>query len=168
MPKFRTIAEALRYANTQLLPAVDTTLETEVFDAAKTTYVAAAETVVYDAYEPKMYERRGEYDGLADPYNVVVVGDKASNGKVTIRNITKPNPNAINAEAVTTGKSLPALIEYGHGYKGNVYDFPRRGREYMKPRPFTYETRERLAAGLYRRVLKAGLKTRLPDDAEIR
>ena len=167
MPKFRTIAEALAYANREIRPQVNEALENEVFDAATGTYVQAAETVVYDTYEPKMYERRGEYDGLADPYNVVMVGGKASDGKIIIRNVTKPNPRAVNAESVTTGKNLSALIEYGHGYKGNVYDFPRRGREYMKSRPFTHEARERLAAGVYRSVLKAGLKARLPNDAEV-
>ena len=115
--------------------------------------------MVYGAYQPIIYQRRGQYEGLGDPYNIEIAGGAARGGVLTVVNTTEPNPGGVmDRGRVTTDKNLPLLVEKGHG-AGGAYDFPRRGRGYMKPRPFTDKTIEALmVSNEHVEALKAGLR----------
>ena len=153
-----TIREALKRANIKLQPKIDDAMTKEVFEEVADEESATIYDEVYKVYKPKMYRRRGDNGGLGDPYNIAIRGGSAKNGKMAVVNLTDPNPDGCMSDGVTTGKDLPALIEYGHGYKWNYYDFPGKGK-YMKPRPFTKKTIEHLKEnGAHIDALRAGLR----------
>ena len=138
------LTEALAMISKQLAPKIDNALTREVFEDVRDEEAATIYAEVYRVYTPRMYRRRGEYGGLADPYNIEIRGGAAQGGKMVIVNMTDPNPGGCVSDAqVTTGKSLPELVEYGDGYKFYRYDFPSRGR-YMNARPFTEKTIEHI------------------------
>lgn len=144
------IKTALKKANDSIRPMINDVLE-DVGLMIKITEQQVIDEVVYEAYSPVKYERRYDEGGLGDINNIKV---KVNNGTITVTNITRPNPY----QAKSVNKNLPALIEYGHGVVFN-YDYPRRNREYMKPRPFTRKTIERLeATGDHITALKQGLR----------
>lgn len=156
-----TIREALKRANQQIQAKIDDAMTHEVFEEVRDEEAATIFEVVYQAYTPKMYRRRGEYEGMGDPYNIEIKGGAAKGGVLVVVNTTEPNPGGCVSNDVTTGKNLPELIEYGNGYKGYSYDFPKRGAAYMKARPFTAKTIEHLKeSNAHITALKNGLKRR--------
>ena len=169
-----TIHEALAQANKQLASKIDKALFREVFEEVRDEEVATIYSEVYKIYTPhakrcKPYERRGEYGGLADPHNIEIEGGSASGGRLAVINTTAPNPGGVGAGfagMVTVDKSLPELVEYGHGYNGNHYDFTPEERRYMEPRPFTEKTIEHLkeskahVAALKSGLIRQGIKVK--------
>ena len=166
-----TIREALEKANAALQKKVDDTLTNEVFAEVQDEEAASIYEEVYKSYTPKMYRRRNQYEGLAYPENIEIKGGAAKDGRLVVINVTKPNPDGcVDEEQVTTGKNLPALVEFGQGHNFYRYDFPTDGsfRSYMKPRPFTRKTVEHLkeskahvsamAEGLKKRVNRSKVK----------
>lgn len=126
----------------RILPKIDDALSREVAEAVEQEESQTIRELVYGTYTPKLYRRRGDIDGLADPYNIE---SSVKSGTLTVRNMTEPNPSgAMDNSRVTTGKYLDRLIEYGHGSSGGFYDFPTVGANFMKPRPFTAKTIEHL------------------------
>ena len=120
---------------------INNALKSKVLEVVKEEEVNAIDDIVYGAYSPKIYERRDGSGGLSDPSNIKY---NVSNGELHVWNATMPNPGGVrDSKWVTTSKYLDQLIEYGHGRRGK-YDFPRNGRAYMEPRPFTQETIDRL------------------------
>lgn len=154
-----TIRDALNKANQQLMKKIDNAMTKEVFEEVQDEEAATIYSEVYKVYTPRVYRRRGEYGGLADPYNIEMQGGAAKNGVLVVVNMTEPNPGGcVNNDQVTTGKNLPELVEYGDGYKFYHYDFPSN-RRYMEPRPFTEKTIEHLKTSrAHVSALKAGLK----------
>lgn len=139
-----TLSDALTKIGKQLAPKIDDALAKEVFEEVQDEEGATIYSEVYKVYTPRMYRRRGEYGGLADPYNIEIKGGAAKGGRMIIVNMTEPNPAGCASDTqVTTGKSLSELVEYGDGYKFYRYDFPSN-RRYMEPRPFTGKTIEHL------------------------
>ncbi|WP_305482999.1 hypothetical protein [Duncaniella muris] len=155
-----TIREALAAANKKLMGKIDDAMNNEVFKEIQDEEAATIYEVIYKVYTPRMYRRRGEYGGMADPYNIEIEGGTSRGGVMAVVNLTDPNPGGCMSEGqVTTGKNLPELIEYGHGYKFYQYDFPKQGAAYMGPRPFTAKTIEHLKASkAHITALKAGLQ----------
>ena len=154
-----TIKQALEKANKQIAKKIDKALDDEVAEAIKQEEVQTISQVVYGVYTPKIYRRRGDLGGMADIYNI---DHTVHDGKIEVVNNTEPNPGGtMNDAAVTTGKYLDQLIEYGHGGSGGFYDFPKRGAAFMKPRPFTAKTIEHLAQNkAHIDALRDGLKRR--------
>lgn len=154
-----TIREALKRANKQLMPKIDSAMTHEVFEEVRDEESATIYSEVYKVYTPHMYRRRGEYEGLGDPGNIEIRGGTAQSGVMVVVNVTEPNSSGcVNNDQVTIGKNLPELVEYGDGYKSYHYDFAGRGR-YMQPRPFTAKTIEHLKeSGSHVAALKDGLK----------
>ena len=152
-----TLAQQLEQIAAQLRPIIDDALEHEVADAIQVEEAETIKEVVYGAYTPKLYRRRGDMDGFGDPYNLEA---KVKDGTLRVRNVTNPNPGGtLNDDRVTTGKYLDKLIEYGHGSSGGFYDFPKAGANFMKPRPFIEKTLEHLRQNkAYVDALKDGLK----------
>ncbi len=155
------LKQALAMANEKVKKNIDSVLSNEVFEAVKEEESAAIDSVVYGAYVPKKYRRRGMGAGMADDSNIVIKGGTASDGKLTVVNITEPNPGGcLDNARVTTDKNLPKLIEFGNGYDGNFYDFPKGG-SFTKPRPFTRTTVENLKNNKAHIIaMKNGLKKR--------
>lgn len=152
-----TLAQQLERIVAKLAPKIDDALEHEVADAIRDEESETINEVVYGVYTPKMYRRRGDMGGFADPYNIEA---EVKNGRLTVKNTTEPNPGGtLNNDVVTTGKHLDELIEYGHGGSGGYYDFPKRGAAYMKKRQFTAKIIGHLKKNkAYLDALKAGLK----------
>lgn len=144
MPTFGNMKSLCSY----LQKRIDNALGDEVFETVKQTEQESIEDVVYGAYIPGTYSRRGEDGGIGDTNNIVL-GSPVTNGVLEVVNVTEPNPylNGIDESDgyADTEKNLPELIERGHGYKGYGYDIVRTNAGYMKPRPFTQETINRLA-----------------------
>lgn len=157
MPQFKNTASLMAY----IRKAVDSSLNTEVFDVVKQTELTAIQDEVYDAYEPQNYARRKSRGGLLDQNHIVKVGGVAKNGILVVANITPPNPylNGINADDGTSttpaNSTIPALIEYGtFSPAGYGYDYWRKAF----PRKFMEGTVERLkASGACTVALKRGL-----------
>lgn len=134
-------------ANKKLAQKVDSVLSKEVFEEIRDTEIATIESVVY-VYDPREYIHRGEYGGMADPYNIEMKGGAASGGVLTVVNATESDDRYEGS----TRKTLPELIEYGHSkycsLRGVGYDFiskvKLRRDKYMVPRPFTKKTVETL------------------------
>lgn len=153
MPEVNSIKEALPF----LGKALNSALGKEVFALVKKTELEVIKEVVYGAYKPKAYKRRkGGNRGLLDPRSIrAAKGD--SDYSLVVVNVAEPNVsrdsylNAVSWMKVVENadrKNLAKLVEYGHENSlGNKYDFPRKGLGYMKPRPFTYESVERLKRG---------------------
>lgn len=153
MPQFKNTHELLAYVR----KAVDTALTTDVFPVVQKEELRAIDDVVYSQPTSGYYRRRGEYDGLGDPYNIVIKGGVARNGILSVINVAIPNAflNGVNGELATTNKNLQYLIEYGHSQSGDPgYDYWGK----PKARPFTATTIERLqASGAHKTALKNGL-----------
>lgn len=155
-----TIREALATANKKLISKIDDAMNKEVFKEVQEEEAATIYEVVYRVYKPKIYRRRGEYDGMGDPNNIEISGGTSRGGVMVVVNLTEPNPGGcMNNDQVTTGKNLPELIEYGYEYKSYQYDFLKRGAAFMKPRPFTAKTIEHLKESkAHVAALKVGLQ----------
>jgi hypothetical protein len=155
-----TIREALAVANKQLVQKIDNAMTNEVFKEVQDEEAATIFSEVYKVYTPRMYRRRGDMGGLGDPYNIEIRGGSAKGGVLVVVNVTEPNPGGcFDNSRVTTGKNLPELVEYGHGYKYYTYDFPSKKGRFMEPRPFTAKTIEHLKeSGAHISALRAGLK----------
>lgn len=138
--------------------------DSAVMDVVKDEVKTAAQDEVYDEYLPFVYQRRGEDDGLTDADNTAITGDKIENGKVSIYvdNIT---------QSENGGHYLADLIEFGHGYKGQTYDYPynRAGTEdqFLQPRPFMKTATNRinnnpteLLTAFKKDLAKKGIKTK--------
>lgn len=156
------LKQALALAKSKVKSKVGDTLSHEVFEAVKEEESAAIDSEVYGVYTPKKYRNRGLGAGMADPSNIVMSDGSASNGKLTVVNITEPNPAGCEDNwRVTTDKNLPELIEFGQGYNSMGYDFPRHGLRYMEPRPFTEKTIENLKNNkAHVEAMKNGLRKR--------
>lgn len=153
-----TLMDALTKIDRQLSAKIDDALSKEVFEEVRDEEAATIYSEVYKVYTPRIYRRRGEYGGLADPYNIEIKGGAAKGGRMAVVNVTDPNPGGCTSDArVTTGKNLPELVEHGDGYKFYHYDFPSHGR-YMNARSFTAKTIEHLKTSrAHVAALKAGL-----------
>lgn len=154
-----TIQDAFKKVNRQLMPKINNALSKEVFATVRDAEVASIEKEVYEVYDPQEYRRRMAAGGLADPDNIVIEGGVATGGRLSVINVTPPNPGGCkNRRSVTTDKDLPSLVEYGDGYHGYHYDFSSDG-DYMRPRPFTEKTAENLKkSGAHVKALKDGLR----------
>ena len=131
MPQFKNTADLMAY----LKKAVDESLTNDVFPVIRDEEVEAIKDIVYSMDTSGYYQRRYDFGGIGDPYNIVIKGDAAKNGILSVINITDPNP-------------------YLNGRNGDRADYWSR----PKARPFTEITIERLqASGKCTQALKRGL-----------
>lgn len=154
MPRFKNTADLMAY----IRESVDTALTEDVFPVVQDTEVQAVKDVVYSTKTSGYYQRRYDYEGIGDPYNIVIKGGIAKNGILSVINITDPNGylNGRSGDRATMNKNLPYLIEHGHSQIGDPgYDYWQR----PKARPFTEKTIERLDSSKeHVTALKKGLK----------
>lgn len=123
---------------------INKVLKNEVAAYAKETMKEVIKDDVYGVYNPKMYERTYQ---LLDSIDV----EEVDENKISIRNTRSE-----------IGKDIAETIETGIGYdylppEYNPYD--EEGNTYLKPRPFTQNTRELLQkSGVLNYEMKEGLK----------
>lgn len=128
MLKFATLEELEFYIEEAINIAMESNVSQEVAKLLKDN----TKKVVYDAYEPSYYVRRGENGGLLDENNIQKTIDKTSH-TLTMENIAKPKKlNAFDNPST----SLAYLIEYGRVpniFNDQIYPW-------MFPRPFIRKT----------------------------
>ena len=136
MPTVKSLNQAMTYIKN----VINTSLRTEVLDAVRKEEAKQVQSVVYDSYQPTVYERR--YD-MGNDANIVGM----VNGTVLqVENITPPNSEG--NPPPTTDKDLAKVVETGVGY------------DYFSPgaSPFTQATMDALSAsGAHVQALKNGL-----------
>jgi hypothetical protein len=118
-------------------------MKNEVADVVRKIEQEEIEKEVFEKYSPKKYLRRS-VGGLDDPNNMIANTQLRADGSVllTVENVTMSNPDYL-----PDGKEpfkIAGVIEYGHGWNGYGYDYPREGAAYMEARPFIRSTAERL------------------------
>ncbi len=127
MPTFRNMKDAQAYLQTKINDA----LNNEVAAAVKQAESEVIDSVVYAAYQPSKYVRRGFNKGLGDKANMVHT--VSSDGTLTVENITEQNP-AYKHGSYGTNKTA-GMVEHGTNYDYWTDPFPR---------PFTQKTIDRL------------------------
>ena len=152
MPIFRNTAAPVDYVK----GLIDEVLTEDVFPVIQEAEIDTIMKVVYSQKTSGYYRRRGDAEGMGDPYNIEIQGGVAKNGILTVVNVTVPNPylNGANERGgyASQNKHLPEVIEYGKGY-----DYWKK----PKKRPFTAKTIERLqSSGECTTALKNGLRSR--------
>jgi hypothetical protein len=141
MPDLKT---QLQLIQQKIQSKIADAMNNEVADVVRKVEQEAIQEEVFDKYpNPVEYIRRS-VGGLDDPNNMVANTQLQADGSVLlmVENITMSNPNYL-----PEGKEpfkIAGVIEYGHGWNGYIYDYPRKGAPYMKGRPFIRSTAEQL------------------------
>jgi hypothetical protein len=143
------IEEQLKNLKTKLKSKIDDALRNEVAEIVTETMLSNIKTEVYDAYNPKRYERRYDDGGIVDEGNIV---SKVKGNTLTVENITMSNK-----EYLPKGEKpfkIAGVIEHGSGAGYGEYDYYDPGA-----RPFLEETRNDLIKNKQHiDAIKKGLK----------
>lgn len=156
MPEFKSIKDLEKYLTGTVFKSA---LELETADEIEKTLQKHIQKDVYDVYTPKVYVRREGNGGLIDSENII--SKLVSEGTLSVTNETRPNPYA--RDGATTNKDLPELVEFGHGYKEYLYDYPSDPAFFLE-RPFTENTVKELqetkahVKAFKRGLLREGIK----------
>lgn len=143
MPEFTSIDDLLKYvANNSHVVFEDDNIRKVLAEAMS----IAVQDVVYDVYDPRVYLRRGEKGGLADPDNLQFIKTELNGGvlRVVFENVTKGQTHQLpiyehNFDSLHN-ETISETIEFG--YKKNWYETGR----WSEARPFMQETVKRLEA----------------------
>lgn len=155
MAQFKDLSSLEKYL-TQVIGEISSN-SMDLEDKMSETMREAVIDIVYNAYSPTQYKRRGDDGGLSDTDNMIITSADMRNGKVllTFENIT-------SGVDTLAGKRLDETIN--DGIKGN---WANPNGSWSEPRPFIEETRERLqqksgelARELEKELKRAGFKTR--------
>lgn len=128
------------------------TLSKEVFDEVRDIELEHVQRDVFNAYHPRIYNRRSSL-GIDDPRNIVgQVKDMA----LYVENITPYNPGY---GTYNSGTTLADLINEGEGGKHKLYyDFTG---DFIQPRPFlNYTQYEVDKSHRVENALNKGLRSR--------
>lgn len=126
--------------NKYIQKVIDSGLKTVLASVVKEREAEAAKLVVYDAYSPKDYDRRGSLMQTDDEHMSTTV----VNGTLVVTNIASFNDKL---SMKNSGRGLAYLVEGGDGSHGFYYNWriPNdREPTYLEPRPFIEITRETL------------------------
>ncbi|MCY9594030.1 hypothetical protein PC41400_08080 [Paenibacillus chitinolyticus] len=135
MPDFNSIKELQRYIQTKANLALKNEVATNTVEAM----MKKIDEVVYDVYEPKVYEREKDHGGLTDPNNIRV--QMINDDTVSIENIRSDG-----------NRNVVEIVETGQGY---YYSFDYTN----KPRAFTGATRQELKTSKsHIKAMKLGLE----------
>ena len=152
MPNFKNLNELRKH----LQQKIDKTLISKVADTIREAEHKNIDETVYDAYDPHVYQRRGDNGGIGDMRNMKA--ELVEDGKLIVTNETKPNDNYNHS--MPSSAPLAEVIEFGHGYNGYQYDYPPSNETPCgQPRPFIKNTYEELKnTGNHVDALKKGLR----------
>lgn len=101
---------------------------------------------VYSKYEnPKTYQRRENNGGLGSTKNMTAHPPKKVGNTIEVE-VTNETPIKPPNDGLNRHYRLDDVVEYG----GKYYEYPIKNRDeeeytYLKPRPFTEKTEERLS-----------------------
>jgi hypothetical protein len=134
MKTVKSFKELEKYIHEDIQKAVVDTLKNEVFELARDVVINHVQADVYDVYDPAVYRRRQENQGLIDEDNIVY--EIEDDGTLVVWDIAKYNPYK-NGRPIKTSFStekrknnvLQTLII--DGYQNYQGDAP-----YALPRPF--------------------------------
>ena len=126
MPSFKDLKRLEKF----LQEKINNALISDVADTVREVEIRQIEETVYDAYTPKMYRRRGNWGGLADPHNIEA--EVIDDGVLKVWNETPPNEDYDHSRL--TSKFIDVAVE-----TGREYTFFSPG-----PRPFTKNTADEL------------------------
>lgn len=128
------------------------TLSKEVFDEVRDIELEHVQRDVFDAYRPKIYNRRNS-GGIDDPRNIV---GQVDNMTLYVDNVTPYNPGY---GTYNSGTTLADLINEGEGGKHKLYyDFTGN---FIQPRPFLDNTQDEVdKSDRVENALKKGLQRR--------
>lgn len=127
---FESIEDLCSYLNNVEIPKM---LKDKVAPVIKNIEQDVTQEVVYDVYNPAVYERRYENGGLKDIRNMEERVTKQGNSNLLeIENVTTVSEDSYDH---SQGTYLDEIIEYG---------LPTYNTEYNQPRPFTQKTQERI------------------------
>lgn len=155
MAQFKDLSSLEKYL-TQVIGEISSN-SMDLEDKMSETMREAVIDIVYNAYSPTQYKRRGDDGGLSDTDNMIITSADMRNGKVllTFENIT-------SGVDTLAGKRLDETIN--DGIKDN---WANSNGSWSEPRRFIEETRERLqqksgelADELRKELQRAGFKTR--------
>lgn len=91
MPTFKTINQMVKYIQVSATQIMQEIIDEEIIP----TMLEVIDREVYNAYTPKVYKRRYEKGGLADPTNFDSTIDVNGNTiEITVKNITAPSGRA--------------------------------------------------------------------------
>lgn len=162
--KFKSISELERYLKNMIHYSLDNAVKEGVLQDLE----ERAEIDVYGEYPtPRLYGRRGS---LLEDKNYKV--DKSRDLTLTITPVAKFNPNILRwnpktrslvpASSMNVGDELAGLINYGDEWNGYNYEFVTEEEAehptYTAPRPFLDYTKEDLADGMYKDLMRQGLE----------
>ena len=144
MPTVKSLNQAMAY----IRKTIEASLGAEVLDAVRKEEAKQVQSVVYDSYQPTVYDRR--YD-MGNDANII---GTVKGTVLQVENITPPNNKG--DPPPTTDKDLAKVVETGVGY------------DYFSPgaRPFTQATAEALSASkvhvdaLRKGLVKAGIRVK--------
>jgi len=134
MPQFRSLKELQDYLEHFVADVMEKTADVE--RALVDAMVEEVIRVVYNAYQPTEYQRRGENDGLADPRNMMITGVSFLTGgkvHVTFENLAEANDLGRDGEMLTD-----IIVE------GNPEDWANPDGPWSAPRDFIASTAENL------------------------
>lgn len=139
MPEFRSIEELASFVQ----DVINMELEDSVSQVIKDGLSTSAESNVYGAYSPKVYERR---HSLSDQANM----DSHLLGDGVLEVVVKASFND-GYGTTNSGEELAGLVEFGDGWNGYNYDYPftKDGdNAYIYPRPFIQPVRDEIGGDL--------------------
>lgn len=129
-----------------ILSKAEEGFQKRVFPMVRMQMQRSIKEVVYDAYEPKKYERRGFGDGgLGDAKNIVIHSKEHSGSGIvfSIANIASPSnkkaPDRYLSPLIIMGQEK--ALEYSYGL---YYVNGSENRPYGKPRDFIKATKEKM------------------------
>lgn len=133
--------EDLAAFEARLDAAIQSAMETEVTEAAKSTLQESVYTQVYDKYQPKMYLRAGDFGGLSDEQEMEAEYDPLAR-KLTVTDMRRDEDD---------GRLVAPVVESGRGYRYRLRPNPG-------PRPFHSVAEAEMGNGLFEAALAAGLR----------
>lgn len=124
----------------KLNTAVDYTMKSIVAASVVNVTQQAIQTEVYDAYSPKVYDRRGMNGGLIDFTGNWDEQYDAATKTLTVRNVNRDDE---------TGRLVAPVVESGKGYRYKVH---------IGPRPFhSVAEKNMIKDGVFEDALENGL-----------
>ena len=134
MKVIKSLKELEKQIQEDIQKAMIDTLRNEVFELVRDVVISHVYTDVYDVYDPTVYRRRKERQGLSDEDNIVY--EIENRGTLVVWNIAKYNPyrggrpvfTSFSTEKRKTNILQTLIIDRYSNYSGDA--------PYALPRPF--------------------------------
>ena len=129
MAEFNNTKDLLKAMQAQ----IDKNMQDHMLNVIKIIETDVIESVVYDSYDPKEYERRRSNGGLADPDNIICI--PMGNGLYRYVNTTQAKDYDVD---------LVNIIESNYPENEDYYDSNGKNQIYGNERPFQQITMNEL------------------------